>query len=319
MGGTPHKPRILVVRGGAIGDFIMTLPAIGALRAQWPEAHLEILGYPHIASLAVGSHYADGTRSIEARAMAGFFVPNGILDPALMDYFAGFNLVVSYLYDPDHMFADNVRRCGVKRVVEASPRPSDVPAARHYCKSLEELAIYVEEPVPRVYPGENDRRMAEGYFRDLGKQPVVAVHPGSGSAAKNWPVDKFASVCRWLVDEMAVQLLVIQGEADDMTVQELTKLLAPRVPKLVRGLKLTELSAVLERCLLFLGNDSGISHLAAAVGTPTLAMFGPSSSSIWRPVGSHVQVVSFGHDDIQEVRQTLSLWLREAVRKEFWK
>ena len=59
------KPRILVVRGGAIGDFIMTLPAIGALRERWPEAHIEILGYPHIAELADKRHYADAVRSID--------------------------------------------------------------------------------------------------------------------------------------------------------------------------------------------------------------------------------------------------------------
>ena len=66
------KPRILVVRGGAIGDFIMTLPAIGALRERWPEAHIEILGYPHIAELAQGRYYADAMRSIDAKAMTGF-------------------------------------------------------------------------------------------------------------------------------------------------------------------------------------------------------------------------------------------------------
>src|SRR5512135_2059255 len=92
-------PRILVVRGGAIGDFILTLPAIGALRDRWPDAHLEILGYPHILELANGRYYADAIRSIEARALAGFFVPHNILDPGLVDYFGSFQLVVSYLFD----------------------------------------------------------------------------------------------------------------------------------------------------------------------------------------------------------------------------
>jgi heptosyltransferase-3 len=311
MDGTPQQPRILVVRGGAIGDFIMTLPAIGALRAQWPGAHMEILGYPHIAVLGVSPEYANQARSIEARAMAGFFVPSGILDPTLMDYFASFNLVVSYLYDPDHMFADNVRRCGVRRVIEAAPKPSDLPAPQHYCKPLESLAVYVDQPRPRVYPRETDRGFARDFFRGFGKDRVVAIHPGSGSAAKNWSVAKFAAIGRWLVDEMAVQLLVIHGEADDMTVQELTTTLMPRIPREARGMKLLELAAVLERCAVFLGNDSGISHLAAAVNTPTVAMFGPLSVSAWEPVGEKVRVVSFGDDDVGEVRRILGTWLEE--------
>lgn len=310
MNGSTRKPRILVVRGGAIGDFIMTLPAIGALRGQWPEAHIEILGYPHIASLGVAREYANAARSIEARPVAAFFVPNGILDPAWMDYFAGFNLVVSYLYDPDRIFADNVRRCGVKQVIEASPKPSDLPAARHYCKPLESLAIYVEAPVPRVYPTDAQRSVATAFFRDFGRERVVAVHPGSGSATKNWPVEKFVAVCRWLVDEMAVQLLVIHGEADDATVLELSNRLAPHAVRLARGLKLVDLAAVLERCALFLGNDSGISHLAASVNTPTVAMFGPASTPIWEPVGGQARVVRFGADDLGEVRRLASAWLR---------
>ena len=68
------KPRILVIRGGAIGDFILTLPAIKLLREAFPNAHLEILGYEHIISIADGRFYANGTRSIEYGAMAGFFV-----------------------------------------------------------------------------------------------------------------------------------------------------------------------------------------------------------------------------------------------------
>jgi heptosyltransferase-2 len=303
------RPRILVVRGGAIGDFIMTLPAVGALRERWPEAHIEILGYPHIIELARGRFYADATRSIEARAMAGFFVPQGNLDPALQEYFGSFNLVISYLFDPDGIFAGNVRRCGVRQLVEGSPRPSDLPAMEHYCKPLESLAIYVDAPQPRLFPSDDDRAVASKFLQSLGREPIVAVHPGSGSEKKNWPAEKFAAVSRWVVDELAAQLLVVEGEADARCVRQLHELLAPRVTVPAHGLKLVELAAVLERCALFLGNDSGITHLAAAVGTPTVAMFGPASVPIWEPRGAHVRVVHFGPNDTTVARQAIEqLW-----------
>ena len=91
------KPRILVIRGGAIGDFILTLPAIKLLRENFPAAHLEILGCRHIIALAEGRAYADATRSIEYGPMAGFFVPRSVLAPDLVEYFASFQQVVSYL------------------------------------------------------------------------------------------------------------------------------------------------------------------------------------------------------------------------------
>ncbi len=304
------KPRILVVRGGAIGDFIMTLPAVGALRAQWPGAHIEILGYPRITELALGRYYADATRSIESRSVANFFAPNGELDPAWMEYFGGFDLVVTYLFDPDRIFSENVRRCGVKQVVEISPRATELPAATHYCKGLEKLAIYVEKPCPRLYPGDQDRAYARQFYRDFGRERVVVMHPGSGSTRKNWPVEKFGALGRWLLDEMAVQLLVVHGEADDMPVAQLINLLEPRTVRFARGLKLVELAAVLERAALFIGNDSGVTHLAAALDVPTVAVFGPASTAIWRPIGDKVRVVAFGAGDTEQARQAVeSLWI----------
>src|SRR5512140_3124171 len=98
------RGRILVIRGGAIGDFILTLPAIAALRQQFPEAHLEVLGYPHIARLALAGDLADRVRFIEARPLAGFFARDGDLAEEMRDYFSEFDLIVSYLYDPDGIF-----------------------------------------------------------------------------------------------------------------------------------------------------------------------------------------------------------------------
>jgi len=294
-------PRILVVRGGAIGDFIMTLPAIGALRERWPDGHIDILGYPHIIELANGRYYADGTRSIDAKPMAGFFIPNSVLDPDLMEYFGSFNVVVSYLFDPDSLFANNVRRCGVKQVIEASPRPKELHAAKHYCRPLEALAIYVEEPRPKVHPSEEDREAASRFLKMMGREPIVAIHPGSGGEKKNWPVENFAAVARWVADELAAQLLIVEGEADERVVKKLAKLLEPRTVTRATGLKLVELAAVLERCALFLGNDSGVTHLAAAVGIPVVAAFGSASPTIWEPRGERVRVVRFCDNDVAGV------------------
>jgi len=302
------ETRILVVRGGAIGDFLMTLPALAALRERWPEAHLEILGYPHITELARGRYYANATRSIEAKPLAGFFVPGGWLDPGLVKYFESFELVVSYLYDPDQVFAENLRRSDVRHLVQGSPRPTDRHAAEHYCAPLESLAVYVPAPRPRVFPSEADRLFAAEYLGAAAAKPWAAIHPGSGSGSKNWPATKFATLARWLTGERGFGLLVIGGEADEQPLRVLTGQLADWPHRVVHGLQLVELAAVLERCALFVGNDSGITHLAAAVQTPTVALFGPASRPIWEPRGERVHVVQFGATDVAAVQQTVDGW-----------
>ena len=293
----------------------MTLPAIGALRERWPDAHIEVLGYPHVIDLALEPHYANGARSIEASAMAGFFVPKGILEPRLMDYFGSFQLVISYLFDPDEVFADNVRRCGVKQLIRASPRPSELPAAQHYCKPLEALAIYVEHPRPRIYVRPDDQHFADQWQPGLDCRRCIAVHAGSGGEKKNWPVEKFAELSRWAVDHLAAELLLVKGEADELVVTALANRLEGRLYRLLHSLRLTQLAAVLERCVAFVGNDSGITHLAASVSVPTVALFGPASIPIWEPQGEHVRVIPFGKADLEQVKDEINRhWMKRAGR-----
>ena len=284
----------------------MTLPAVGALRERWPEARIEVLGYPHIAELALSRPYADAIRSIEASALAGFFIPGGVLAPEWMEYMGSFHLVVSYLYDPDGIFAANVKRCGVKQFVPGSPQPTDCPAAQHYCRPLESLAIYVTEPQPRVLPDAAGGMVAERLLAGRPRERLAVIHPGSGGEKKNWDTGKFGRLGRWLVDECGAQLLVVKGEADEVPVRRLMQHLAPGEFSLLQGLKLKELAAVLRYARVFVGNDSGITHLAAAVGTRTVALFGPHSPGIWEPRGSQVRVVRFGEDDEERAQRAVA-------------
>src|SRR5215213_7904749 len=192
------KPRILVIRGGAIGDFILTLPAIKLLRENFPKAHLEILGYKHIVALAEQRFYADATRSIEYAAMSGFFVPRSELAADLSEYFASFQQVISYLFDPDGFFEGNLRRAGVKHLLVAHTRIDDSEhAARQLARPLQGLALYLEDHAPTVHPSEADRQFAENFLAHT-SPPRIAIHCGSGSPQKNWPVEHWAAIGVWL-------------------------------------------------------------------------------------------------------------------------
>lgn len=272
-----------MIRGGAIGDFILTLPAIKLLRDSFPGAHLEILGYQHIVALAQMSGYANATRSIEYGALATFFTRDGELAPDLVAYFSSFQQVVSYLFDPDEIFANNLKRAGVRHLLAGSPKISDQEhAARQLARPLERLALYLEDPAAVIVP--NEKRKID--------PALIAIHPGSGSNAKNWPLQRFVELAtRLLGAEESRRLLLVGGEADEDRIEESASALPAEKVRVLKNLPLPELASALQNCALFIGHDSGVSHLAAAVGAPCLLLFGPTDPAIWAPANPQVRVL----------------------------
>jgi heptosyltransferase-3 len=287
------KPKILVVRGGAIGDFILTLPAIAALRRQFPQAHLEVLGYPHIAQLALAGGLVDRVQAIEARGLAGFFARDGALEPDLMDYFSEFDLVISYLYDPDEIFKTNICRCSVGQFIAGPHRPDEaqrVHATRVYLKPLERLAIFDADPVPRLTLAGRHRKAAKpgGSGAALNQ---LALHPGSGSDKKNWPEDRWAELMQQIVADTGWQLLLVGGEAEGGRLRRLAASLSPSRYAIAQSLPLAELAGQLEPCAAFVGHDSGITHLATALGLPCVVLWADTLEEIWCPQGERLVVL----------------------------
>lgn len=293
--------RILVIRGGAIGDFILTLPAIRLLRENFPQAHLEILGYQHIVELAHGRYYAAATRSIEYGAMAGFFVPHSVLAPDLVEYFGSFHQIVSYLFDPELFFETNLRRAGAKNILRAFSRIDDSDHAAHQlARPLQSLALYLEDAAATIHLTENDHAFAARFLAESDARPLIALHPGSGSARKNWPVEKWVEFGRGLIAQNA-QLLVVGGEADEERVAQLCAAWLDAPILFARHLPLPHLAALLARSRLFIGHDSGISHLAAAVGARCLLLFGPTDPAVWAPANPRVRVLTAPHGDLAQL------------------
>jgi heptosyltransferase-2 len=280
---------ILVIRGGAIGDFILTLPALRLLREGFPDCRIEIVGYRHICRVAENRYYADAVRSIEYAPMAGFFNPHSELDPELSEYFAGFGQVISYLFDPDGFFEGNLRRCGVKNLISGNSRISDGEhAARQLARPMESLALFLDDEAARIFPSEEDQLAAQDVLRGL-NAPFVTLHPGSGSEKKNWPLPAWKALIEALGRSDAT-LLVVSGESDSCRAEELKREFPGRLIFL-ESLPLSTLGAVLARCAFFIGHDSGISHLAAAAGAECLLLFGPTDPSVWAPRNPRVNVL----------------------------
>jgi len=303
-----------VIRGGAIGDFILTLPAIAALRRQFPHAHLEVLGYPHIIQLAQAGGLVDRAQSIEARALAGFFARNGELAEELVDYFSEFDIILSYLYDPDEIFKTNVGRCSTAQFIVAPPRPNESEtqhATKVYLRPLEHFAIFDADPVPQLkvasLPNSN---------QNSPHPPTLALHPGSGSEKKNWPENKWADLLQHLVNQTDFNLLLIGGEAEGERLQRLAAALPITRTKVAQSLPLAELARLIQQSAAFIGHDSGISHLAAALGLPGIVLWGNAREEIWRPPQDRVFVLKHPAGlkmiSISQVMEKLNVLLRKT-------
>jgi ADP-heptose:LPS heptosyltransferase len=171
-------------------------------------------------------------------------------------------------------------RSHAARVAAHDPAPPrDGPhAAVWLARALEATGLGADAPPPPLAWSETEQREARERTLDL-PAGFVAVHPGSGSRSKNWPPERFAAVARRLA--AGQRWLLVLGPAE-------AELPVPEGSIVARSWPVRTLGAALSRAGLFLGNDSGASHLAAAAGAPTLALFGPTDPALWAPVGASV-------------------------------
>lgn len=295
--------KVLVIRGGALGDFVLTLPAIRLLKEGLPKASVEVLGYEPLIELARMAGAADGTRALGHAGLAGFFVPGAVLDPAWSSYFASFDVVFSYLPDADGHFRENLGRAGVKTLFQGKWKveetPGAAPAACQLAEVCQNLALWLEDPAPVLCPP-----------RPTAARSGFAVHPGSGSPRKSWIFARWAEAGPRLARLLkpGEWLEVISGEAEEEWIGELLTQWRGLPVRHHRHRPLRELAERLAGCRAYLGHDTGVSHLAAACGTPCLLLFGPTDPAVWAPRNPGVEVLRApgGHLDQLGVEQVVA-------------
>lgn len=277
--------RILLVRAGALGDLLLLRPTIAALQQAGRTVGLLAPSGP--AAALIGPGPGDVTEALpwEAAVFAGLLVDGGLQDARAAGRLRPYDAAI--VYTRNATLARNVGRL-VPMIVQHDPMPpADGPHAAEWLASgLPAIGIDASGlTLPILTPSEDDQRRASAIAAEL-PRGFIAVHPGSGSPAKNWPAARFAELVR-SVD--AARWLLVRGPADDAASAVLE-----RVPGacVARDLPLRVLAALLARAGAYVGNDSGVTHLAAASGAPTIALFGPTDPRIWAPVGPRVAVIA---------------------------
>ncbi len=268
----PRK-RTLVFRGGALGDFLLTLPALQALAIE----ELTLVTRPAYSALLQSCGWNHEAVNLESAHLTPLFQA-GTLPDSLVLWLRQFDEIYAWLTDADGLFQSQVDAARGANLLLLDPvvRATDQHASQQLATTLGRAV----EPVcwPRL------PQVAVTPQR-------YAIHPGSGSHLKNWPVERWLELMRRLaIGNDHISFLIIAGEADEQPLAEIKLGLrdAPWPIAYAEQLPLGDLVPLLLACQQYVGHDTGISHLAASLGVPTLALFGPTDATIWGPMGSHV-------------------------------
>jgi len=275
----------LAIFPGALGDFICFLPALERM-TRWGT--VDLLARSEYAALLSPQVRM---RPLECREIAALFVAGAGRDQRLQDFFGPYTFVYSWMGNHQPDFVSNLQALcqGDLGIFPFHPSQLGIHMADYYLSCLEEA--YLRGPLPIIPIRSDAIAWGDCFWQGYGLEgrKVLALAPGSGARGKNWPADFFQSAAERWEEELGHKALVILGPVEE----ERAEVGNPWAHGLVvRGLDLAQLAALLARSDLYLGNDSGVTHLAAALGVKTIALFGPTDARQWAPRGKRVTVVT---------------------------
>ena len=263
------RARTLVVHPGALGDVLLAIPALRALRHAHPHDTLILAAAPRLSALVQALGEADETVDLESLGLHRLFADDGGVD--VHPLLAGCARAVCWMGAGDATFARRLRALVPELVLAPSTAPGE-RVWRHLLRTVggEDTAWRVPIVLSEHLLADGHRVLVEAGWD--GATPLLLVQPGTSSAAKRWPAEGFAQVIDELGRHGAMVVAVHVGPGDRAAGDVLVNRLSRPVITLIEP-SLPTLAGVLGQVALYVGNDSGVSHLAAAVGAPTVAAY----------------------------------------------
>jgi ADP-heptose:LPS heptosyltransferase len=295
--------RILLCLRYGIGDLVMELPAMTVLRETATQAHITALGArpaiellerdPRLDALACVQdlglrHWGDTGTPVAQASVAQWLTGGGfevILDPSHA-VFAVRDAIWSL---PGPLLLDSGTDGQHDALGAGRGGLAAIKAAVASCWGLR---VPADLP-PRLYLSPEERDWAQSWLlaRGLAEAPLVAVSPVASSPLKRWPVEHLAAVADTLVERHGCRVLVLCGPQREEGAAVVGTMRHHAQAAVLGALHLQRIAALLARCRLFVGNDTGLMHLAGAVATPVVAVFGPTAAAIYLPAGERTQGV----------------------------
>ena len=285
---------IVMIHPGGLGDVLLAVPAMVRLRTRFPNHLLVLCAEDQIARLLLACRITDAWTSVQGRTCAGLFAGADSVTGQLRIWLEYCDLAIGWTQDLDGELNETLKAVGVREVIVRSPFSTTIWATHQrdrFLEAINESPSDGEEDAlltvtkPLLHLG---RACLEAEGLVIG-QPFVVIHPGSGSAHKCVVPETLASVV-FGVQNFGATPVVLEGPADREPVERLLQLCV-NPPIVLKGLDVLTVAGVLAQARLFVGQDSGVTHMAGLMGVRTVALFGPTDPARWAPRGAHVTVV----------------------------
>lgn len=299
--------RILVRATNWVGDAVMGMPALDALRRNFPQCHLAVLARPWVAPLY--EHHPGVDEILPYRRGQGFFQDalemiqvircirrrrfdlavlfQNAFEAALIAWLGGVPLRVGY--DTD------ARRLLLSHAVLRDPSILTEHQVEYYLAILRAMSWEAPAAEPRLFVGPKEAAAVESLLARHGiaeSDPIVGLGPGAVfGPAKRWPVDRFAAIADWVIEQWGAKIVLVGSAQDRTTGLDLTRAMKHEAADLCGKTALGEALALIRRCRFFVSNDSGLMHVAAALGVPTAAVFGSTDPAATGPRGKWTRIV----------------------------
>jgi ADP-heptose:LPS heptosyltransferase len=307
--------RVLVIFPGALGDLMCLMPALAAISRRHLGASIELMARLELARLVAGRSVVARGHSIDAREVGEFFADE--TSGGARRFLGDFDRVYSFFASDDPRFRVRLTAATDGEVSFHPFRPGgEGHVSAGYLRAIGEASSAMDA---RLEPTPDDLAAASRVLArsKSDSSNLIVIFPGSGSPDKNWPADRFATLASELSLSNRASVAVILGPAET-SMEPIFR--EAGVPAL-KDLDLPIVAAIARLAAAFVGNDSGVSHLAAVVGAPGVVIFGPTDPARWRPMGPGGDA-SFGilrrepidSIEVREVADAISKFVEQRQR-----
>lgn len=311
--------RSLIIQPGALGDCILTLPLAGFFKTALGAETVQMIGRSDYIDIFVGRTCVDAIRSLDSIDLHRLFVePDDLAledGDQLIDTFAGFDSIVTFLGSADSNFERNLiytANCSnPTEVITIDLKPSASPTSHISDFYISQYSQASQIPLLSrkaaassrlIEPGKTDYAAGADILKTYSLQNLsrlAVIAPGSGGREKCWHLDNYCTLAQALIEnDIAVLFLLGPAEFDRFgeTALKQLKVIAPCTD----SLPLAQAMQIMSCADCFIGNDSGTAHLAASLGKPTLAIFGPTDPAVYKPLGTAAAALSLDEYDFAQ-------------------
>jgi heptosyltransferase-3 len=305
--------RVLVIFPGALGDLMCLMPAMAAISRRHPGASVELMARFELARLVAGRSVVARGHSIDAREVGELFSDES--SGEARRFFGDFDRIYSFFASDDARFRARLAAASDAEVSFHPFRPGgDGHVSAAYLQAIGEDASPIDV---RFEPTSDDLAAAARALAEskCDRSNLIVIFPGSGSPGKNWPADKFVALASTLSLSNRASVVVILGPAE----ASIEPIFREAGICVLKDLDLPTVAAVARLASAFVGNDSGVSHLAAAAGASGVVIFGPTDPARWRPLSAGGRIETLQREpidsvEVQDVARALAKFVERQQR-----